>query len=529
MYKVIVADDEEELRLSLIRRVKWEEIGFEVVGQASNGAEALELVEKLAPDLLLSDIRMPYMSGIELARAVREVRPAVQIAFLSGYDDFAYAQQAIQYNIISYMLKPITLQSLTEELKNIKIRIDRKFEEFMHWSEEQERQSLKELIIPLVLDFSLSGGTYQREEKLREDLTKLGFLPHAESRQGFTVMTVCIRDDDGNNLTTPSSVNAVDIILSKYITHFSFYSGGKVVSLLTATEADFSKYLHIIVEDIAQSVKRIMGRQTAIGVSRTVTQLTNCHAAYGEAVNAMESFHGGGGVSFITDIERSDTLIWKTIQDSISYIEILIRGGTVSDIEEYLNNLFDYMEREKVSAPALMPFVVQLEACVYRVVFAVVNGDALDSLLKESPLHGHFLNTPADIRKQCLSFSVAAKELLSEQQKRSSADICMGALSIIENRYMDTMLSLVSISEELSVSPNYLSSLIKKHSGSTFVELLTKKRIETAKELIAGTPMKIGEISEMCGYNDQHYFSYCFKKYVGESPRAFRSKIESNV
>lgn len=87
-YTVVVADDEEEIRRSLVRRVKWEEIGFEVVGEAENGADALELVEKLEPDLLLTDIKMPFLSGIELARAVREVRPMVQIAFLSGFDDF---------------------------------------------------------------------------------------------------------------------------------------------------------------------------------------------------------------------------------------------------------------------------------------------------------------------------------------------------------------------------------------------------------------------------------------------------------
>ena len=90
-YTVVVADDEEEIRRSLVRRVKWEEIGFEVVGEAENGADALELVEKLEPDLLLTDIKMPFLSGIELARAVREVRPMVQIAFLSGFDDFTYA------------------------------------------------------------------------------------------------------------------------------------------------------------------------------------------------------------------------------------------------------------------------------------------------------------------------------------------------------------------------------------------------------------------------------------------------------
>ena len=103
MYTIVVADDEEELRRALIRKIDWESTGFRVVGEAENGIEALELVERMEPDLLLTDIRMPFVSGIELARQVREVRPTTQIAFLSGFDEFSYAQQAIQYNIISYM------------------------------------------------------------------------------------------------------------------------------------------------------------------------------------------------------------------------------------------------------------------------------------------------------------------------------------------------------------------------------------------------------------------------------------------
>ena len=120
LYTVIVADDEDELREAVCTMIPWEDYGFFLVGNASNGLDALQLVEKHEPDLLLTDIRMPFISGIELARQVREIRPATNIAFLSGYDDFEYAKQAIQYNIISYMLKPLTLEGLGAELRNIR-------------------------------------------------------------------------------------------------------------------------------------------------------------------------------------------------------------------------------------------------------------------------------------------------------------------------------------------------------------------------------------------------------------------------
>ena len=147
MYTIIVVDDEEELRHAIIKRVEWEKIGFEVVGEAGNGIDALELVEQLEPDLLLTDIRMPFMSGIELARQVREVRPATQIAFLSGYDDFAYAQQAIQYNIISYLLKPISMADLTAELLEIRKKLDHLFEELQ--AKQKEQTNLNDFVTTL--------------------------------------------------------------------------------------------------------------------------------------------------------------------------------------------------------------------------------------------------------------------------------------------------------------------------------------------------------------------------------------------
>ena len=124
MYTVVFADDEIELRQAILQRIDWAGLGFSVVADAENGVEALEAVEQYEPDLLITDIRMPLMTGIELARRVREVCPATQIVFLSGYDDFGYAQEAIRYNVISYLLKPISAAELSEELGHIRAKMD---------------------------------------------------------------------------------------------------------------------------------------------------------------------------------------------------------------------------------------------------------------------------------------------------------------------------------------------------------------------------------------------------------------------
>ena len=152
LYTVIVADDEDELREAVCTMIPWQELGFCLVGNASNGLDALQLVEKLEPDLLLTDIRMPFISGIELARQVREVRPATNIAFLSGHDDFEYAKQAIQYNIISYMLKPLTMEGLGAELQNIRRKIDAQYAMFRRAPRAEGPDVRAAVLMPLVLD-----------------------------------------------------------------------------------------------------------------------------------------------------------------------------------------------------------------------------------------------------------------------------------------------------------------------------------------------------------------------------------------
>ncbi len=531
MYTVVVADDEKELRKALIRNVNWAEIGFQLVGEAENGAEALELVEKLEPDLLLTDIKMPFLSGIELARQVREVKPATQIAFLSGYDDFSYAQQAIQYNIISYILKPVSAAEINEELINIKNKIDEKYKEFTAHNQTQEQLKAAEFLLPLMLDGFRGSLSEKQQEGILENAVRFGILNAKNSELRYAVTVVEIFDEDGENITEPANVNAVDTILKKYVKHMSFYIEGKVVSLLVATGAGFDKYLHILTEEIAQSVHRIMKKVCVIGISRAVEKLENVHESYIEAVNAVGySKRNGNGIQFISDIERADEYDVEGMKSFSNDVESLIRGGTCLELENYLNNTFDKMMEAHVSITTMNFVMVQMILAVFQIVYAVADHDMLQELQKQNPLSSRIAYEDfSKLKKKYIGFCLTAQKIIAEQRKKSSALICDKALKLIETRYMDPDISLVSISTEIAVSPNYLSALIKKSTGSTFTDILTKKRITIAKEMILCTSMKVREISEKCGYNDQHYFSYCFKRVVGISPNACRREYEERM
>lgn len=526
MYTVVVADDEEELRRALIRKVDWESIGFSVIGEAENGVEALELVEKHEPDLLLTDIRMPFLSGIELARQVREIRPATQIAFLSGFDDFSYAQQAIQYNIVSYMLKPISAAELTEELIKIRKKIDEKFQRFASPADGIEKGEIISFLVPLLLDGYLGPLDEALEVRLVSEAINCGLIGNRENAVSYAVMITSIIDTNRENQTSRATVYAVEQILEKYVKHVSFYMQGRVVTFLQASPARFDKYLHIIVEEIAQSVRRIMNCEAQIGVSRITDKLCGAHEAYVEAMNVIRYVKRNAVTThFIADVERSDDFDIKRIQASVDELEKYMRGGSREELTEYLSTVFEQMEQEQMSS-AMMSFVLsQMVTAVMRIVYAVAEETVAEEFQKNVPL---FMNEAKEgapaLRERYLAFCLGARDLISEQRKKSSTQLCDKAREIIENNYMNQDLSLGYVSNEIAVSPNYLSALIKKATGSTFVDLLSQKRIEVAKELLMCTDMKIREIAEKCGYSDQHYFSYCFKKYTGMSPNACRGK-----
>ena len=414
-YTVIVADDEDELRESVTMMIPWEALGFRLLGSAGNGLDALQLVEQLQPDLLLTDIRMPFISGIELARQVREIRPAMHIAFLSGYDDFEYAKQAIQYNIISYMLKPLTLDGLAAELKNIHSKIDKQYDNLRR--HEMPRADRTAFAIPLLLEpYSYLPLPPGYEERLRTEACRCGLLRGMDDPARYVVLAASLFDADGSNVTDSDFVRMVAQVANKYLRNFVFLANGRVNALLMGNPSDFEEYLHILGDEICQVAERVLDRRANVGVSRDTMLLGDLNTCYRKALEALRTTEEGeGGVHFIGDLRK---------------------GGST---------------------------------------------------------------------------------------------LCERALDAIDRHYMDEDLSLVSLGTMLEVSPNHLSACIKKTTGETFINILIRKRMEAARELLLQTPLKVQEVARRCGYVDQHYFSYCFKKYCGTSPNALRRQNQDKT
>ena len=516
IYTVVVADDETELREAVCQMVRWEEIGFRLVGSAGNGLDAIQLVEQLQPDLLLTDIRMPFISGVELARQVRELRPRTQIAFLSGYDDFEYAQQAIAYNVIRYLLKPIGMVELTEALGEI------------HQKMEQADRSLSEpgrgpadwlaLVAPLLLD----EFTEEQEldgAALAEEAVRAGILAEPSEAVQFTVLATELRSGEENR-TAAETARAVDLILEKYFRSRSFCAGGRVLTLLV-TDRDFS-YLPIALDELVQAVGRVLKLQCRVGVSRPADSLARCHGACREAVDLLRTAPAGeSGVYHAPALPEGRTPLPEEIGEVLDRLDGMIRSAGRGELEGQLARIFAACG-EDGSLRDLM--VLQLLAASFRALHAALPAEQAAEARRRCRIPDSlFSGIPErELQRRVTDLCLTARDLIANQRKEGVSLLCDKAMEAINRSYMDEGLSLGTVSEELHVSPNYLSANMKKYAGDTFINLLIKKRMEVARELLTTTSHKILEVARRCGYSDQHYFSYCFKKYYGLSPAQLR-------
>ena len=522
-YTVLVVEDEYDQRRAVIERVDWAAAGFEVIGEAENGVEALELLETLEPDLILTDIKMPMISGLELAERVREIRPVTQMVILSGYDSFEYARKAINYNIISYLLKPISSKELSEELFNIKKRMDEQLGRVMQKPDADserklQRMQINNFLLPLML-----GSNEEKPEEAELDATakELGIID-ADLSPRFCVIVSKFKDAEGNPATDKEHADFIDAVLGKYMRSVSFLVYGRVVTLaIISGTGELSNILDLPLKETVQTAKRVLSQSCTIGISREFTELSSCSAAYFQAVSARRYTRDGAGeIRFINDQEHDGEIEIDHVEKTVLKLEQLLKVGYNEELSEFIDGLFENSTPENADL-----LVMQILATVYRVTSNAADKSDIVNLLSSNPIFSRMTtyNSEAGVKNELISLCENAKALISSSQKRDSEVLCDRAVNIINERYSDEGLSLTEVSNELAVSPNYLSALIKKTKKKNFVTLLTEKRMKSAYDLLLCSNLKVLEISEKCGYSDQHYFSYCFKKYYGDSPGKIRS------
>lgn len=520
MYSVLVVDDEARQREAVIKSVDWEKAGFNVVGDAENGIEALDLLETLEPNLILTDIKMPLMTGLELARRVREISPATKLVILSGYDDFEYAQEAFRYNVIRYLLKPVSASELSEEFIKIKAEMDEEFERLKTGSPNEEvelRLKKTEFLLPLLLG---TGEDVYTPKELKNSAKQLGLIE--SDSDCYSVVVSKFKTFSGESCTEAHHIDFVNSIVGKYASCESFFVNGRIVTLVTSGPGEMSAKLRLPVIELVQSAKKLFNQKCTIGISQTVDDPSLLSIACTQAITARRyTSDGAGDIRFINDQERKISYEFENAEKSVHKLEQLLKVGNKEGISEFLEDILSNKSRDEIDY-----LIIQILATAHRCVSVLSDSNALSELFSSNNFFTSRLSFDFNeqYKKELISLCLDARDIISRSQRHASENICDRALQIINDEYMNENLSLTDASEKLSVSPNYLSALIKKTKSQNFVALVTERRMKAASDLLICTSMKVFEISQKCGYSDQHYFSYCFKKYYGMSPNKYREE-----
>ena len=533
MYKILLVDDEILVRDAIRENIDWGKLDCELIGDCENGKQAVEFVKTHEVDIVLTDILMPYMDGMELSHFLHDNYPDVLIVIFSGFGEFEYAKKAIQYNVSEYMLKPVTAMELTKVIENMKEKLDsrkkeqRKMESLTQVSQDYHKNA--NVIRSKALD-CLVKCTREVQVSL-DELERMGITFQAASYRVavFDIDTYSEMYQMDMDKQQESALmafvlfNVGDEIVVREKAGVVYQEGNNRVCIIFAGNRtkEFSENIHRICHEIQKKVKEVIGLETSIGIGSWVRSPYELIYSYRLAAKAIDyRYLLGGNLLFDMEEKKTDNSIF--LINDLETLTEAIKSGDRRFMEETLGQI----ETEIKSA-----LVEKSYACIYlqQVIRAIGNTcqslseepekiiAQREALLKAVTEQRTFSQAAALVEKYAQEVFDELQELNSSSGQRQG----MLAMDYIQKNYMDPCLSLNSICSYLNISTSYFSTIFKEMTGETFIEVLTRVRMEKAKELLENTTMKNYEIAEKVGFSDPHYFGISFKKITGKTPTEY--------
>lgn len=543
MYRFLIIDDEPVVREGIATTINWHAHGFELVGVCRDGREGLQALEELRPDVVMTDICMPFVDGLELAAAVAEQYPATKTILLTGYDEFEYAQEAVRLNVRDFILKPVTAAELRDILDSLhrELEEERNHTRNLQRLHEQVRES-----VPLLRGQFLTSLVHD-PPSLRE-ITERAALLDLDLPGPVFVTLLCDRDDRDDRDHTHTTTSLDGLAVQREIIRAADALPGAVtftiprdaVGILLSLE-DFPGAIPRALEcaeRISDEVQRALGRTVSIGIGDAVRDLSELPESFRSARLALEQrFVLGSGQVITMDQVRGEQprSVTEPSPRGASHgtdaaerhgLAHALKTGARNEAIEALNRIFRLAEHTSS--------VEQCQVLMHRVLADALN--ALDSIavdyrqvpgVDHNPFDqlGRF-KTVDEIETWLRSFVNGVCALLASRREQHSHRKGVDAVAYIHRHYMRSDLGLQDVCSALAVSKSYLSPIFKNHTGMTFVEYLTVVRMNEAKVLLAGTDLKIYEIAAQVGFRNAHYFSLTFRKQTGVSASDYREQSQ---
>ena len=513
MFKLVIVEDEDNIRHSLECFIPWEQLGFCVVGTFSDGSDALEYLKANPCDVVLTDILMRRMSGLELSRALYELLPQIKVVILSGHSDFAYAQQAIEYKVAHYLVKPVDEDELIAVFKNLADQLTVQQEQF---ASQSQNQALKQILQKSFFRDLLSGRV-ATESELNVYLKLLG---QGELQSACPLVAYELRATGRLSESESDGLTAEEILQAQlpaegdtFKAHLLEGRGNHWRIVFVGLPDCVGKELRKCCNDKMQQLAAVLSEGTegefSFHLTHSVTRLSELltESDVKESAEEKQPVDGTLCETVVADykllIVELDLGSKETLLHLLGGILYRLKDASLEDVQFALKNLYS---------------VVELDYRKRKInVWDITNGKFnFNHLYRAKDLDTVSINLKEDFCALC--------DGLKTHTPGSEHGV-VGRLVQYLNEHLDEDVAHNEIAARYRIHPGYLSRLFKQEMGETLSEYLLRIRIERAASLLKEGRYKIGDIAGMVGYSASSYFSIMFKKYTGYSPREYTQRV----
>lgn len=529
MYKVVLVEDEAFVRTSIKKMIPWENINLSFCGEAPDGEAALLLIQQVCPDILITDIKMPFMDGLQLSRTIKKNIPNIKIIILSGHDEFDFAQEALRIGVAEYILKPVRADKLTEVLRRVAQRIE---------AETKEKEGVEALRKELG-----DNQVFIRERFLNE--LSAGIIPIPEAVEKAASMGVEIiagyyivinvefnmqkevsRDNYNAELEKIDAM--VSNIAQEYPDILSFRRS--VHERVFIIKDNDKASLRVKADSLAYYIKRLFKEysdETSTifigGIRERIKGISESMSDADAAKDYKYRFKGDRIIDF-EKISYGRTESLELLKFDRGLLTEFLNFGDRNGVRDFADRLLRFLERSEIES-LLYIYYTYLDIVITTAKFinslegkAETIIDELADLEKSAVGLQSFYDFKARVQKvlEC------ALEYRDNKKNNKVNEIILRTKRYIEDNYSDPDVSLITAASHACLSPNYLSTVFSQDVGATFSEYLTNIRVEKAKKLLKTTNMRTSEIAFAVGYSNPHYFSFIFKKVTGGTTKEYR-------
>ncbi len=519
-YKVFLVEDEVAAREGIRDNVNWKVNGFEYCGDATDGEMALPLIQTTKPDVLITDIRMPFMDGLQLSKIVHERMPWIKIIIISGHDEFEYAQKAIELGVAEYLLKPVTVKNIHQSLQKITAQLDREKKEQKDLEElrtqfNENRETLRErLLLKLVVGAILSTDAIEQGQLLGLDLVARCYLvvilkaelgdrseqfDYDEYRQVQEIVAGRVRN------------NPDIFLLNRDWEEQVLVMKGESPEIL---EEERDRLLDAIKQDVKNTRYSL-----AVGAGTIKKRIADIYHSFVEALTSIQKVTKGEKPGADQPVEKAELL-----EIDKAAVENYLRSGVLEGIDEFFNGYVRPLGDTAIRSYLIKNYII-VDVIIAAARLVKEWGGDVDRVIPELNSIEAILvtiNSVDNLKEQVCKILASALACRDSQIQPKHYLLIQQAKKYIDQHYMEADLSLNDVTNLINLSPSHFSTVFSQETNQTFKDYLTTTRIQKAKELLLTTGLKSSDISYRVGYSDPHYFSFVFKKITGFSPSKFR-------